>query len=49
MPPFLLKLRFGEGAAILTTGQRVLPRRTEASGYYFRHGQVQEALANLLA
>lgn len=44
VPPILLKLRFGEGAAVLTTGQRVLPSRTEATGYFFHHGQIEEAL-----
>ena len=43
VPLILLKLRFGEGAAVLTTGQLVLPSRTEATGYFFHHGQIEEA------
>lgn len=49
VPPLLLELRFGEGAAILTAGQRVIPRRTVAAGYQFQYGQIDDALANLLA
>ena len=49
VPPFVLKLRFGEGAEILTMGQRVLPQRTEALGYRFRQGQIEHALVELFA
>ena len=49
VPPLLLGLRFGEGAAILTSGQRVVPRRIVASGYQFQYEQIDDALANLLA
>ena len=48
VPPLLLKMRFGDGAAILTMGQRVIPRRTAASGYQFQYGQIDEALTDLL-
>jgi uncharacterized protein (TIGR01777 family) len=47
-PAFALKLRFGEVADVLTTGQRVLPRKAQALGYTFLfpeiHGALQDAL-----
>ena len=39
---------FGEGAATITEGQRVLPERTLATGYVFRHPDLDEALHSLL-
>lgn len=49
VPPFMLKLRFGEVAEILTTGQRVLPAKALALGYQFKFPEIDGALANLLA
>ena len=40
---------FGEGAMMLNEGQRAIPQRTLASGYVFRHPQLDEALSSLLA
>ena len=48
VPPFVFRLQLGEGASVLTGGQRVLPRRTEALGYRFRFRDVDAALADLL-
>jgi hypothetical protein len=39
----------GEGAIIVNEGQRVLPQRTLATGYIFRHPDLAEALSSLLA
>lgn len=47
-PAFALKLVFGEGASVLTEGQRVLPEATLAAGYAFRHPEIGEACASLL-
>jgi uncharacterized protein (TIGR01777 family) len=47
-PDALLRLALGDVAEILTTGQRVLPRRAEALGYVFRFPTVAAALADLL-
>lgn len=47
VPAFALRLLFGEGAGFLVTGQRVLPKRTEASGYSFKYPTAEEALADL--
>ena len=48
-PPFMLKLRFGEVADILTTGQRVIPAKALALGYQFKFPDIDGALKNLLA
>jgi uncharacterized protein (TIGR01777 family) len=48
VPELLLKMVFGEGAIILTEGQRVLPERTLASGYRFRYPELEPALRSLL-
>jgi uncharacterized protein (TIGR01777 family) len=46
-PEFALKLLFGEGASILTEGQRVLPASTLAAGYAFRFPEIAGACADL--
>lgn len=48
VPAFGLKLVFGEGASVLTEGQRVLPEATLAAGYAFRHPEIGEACAGLV-
>jgi hypothetical protein len=48
-PAFATKLLMGEGAIIVNEGQRVLPQRTLATGYIFRHPDLAEALSSLLA
>lgn len=48
VPAFALRALFGEGALILTEGQRVLPERTLASGYHFRYPELDPALRSLL-
>lgn len=49
VPAFALKLRFGEVADLLTTGQRVLPKRALALGYRFQFPEVDSALRDVLA
>jgi uncharacterized protein (TIGR01777 family) len=46
VPAFALHLIFGEGASILTTGQRVLPERTLSLGYEFAYPQIADALVS---
>ncbi len=48
VPAFAGRVLFGEGAMMLNEGQRVVPQRTLASGYVFRHPELGEALASLL-
>jgi uncharacterized protein (TIGR01777 family) len=47
-PEFALKLAFGEGAYIVTEGQRVLPAATLAAGYAFRYPEIAAACASLV-
>jgi len=49
VPSFALRTLFGEGANILTTGQRVLPERTLSLGYKFHYPQLAPALCTLSA
>ena len=50
VPPIALRLAFGrEAAAMMASGQRVLPARLLASGYRFRYGELEPALRQLLA
>lgn len=49
VPAAVPELLLGEGASILTQGQRVLPERTLASGYQFRYPQLEPALRALLS
>ena len=48
VPAAALRLRFGEGADPLLTGQRVLPRRLQAAGFQWRFADVRSALEDLL-
>jgi uncharacterized protein (TIGR01777 family) len=49
MPAFAARLAFGEMAdALLLASARVVPARLQASGYPFRHPELEEALRHLL-
>lgn len=48
-PEFALKLLFGEGATVVTEGQRVLPEAALAAGFTFRYSTVGEACAALVS
>lgn len=48
VPPFALKLKFGEGASILLSGQEVYPKKLLESGFAFEFSTIQEALEDLL-
>jgi uncharacterized protein len=47
-PEFALRALLGEGANMLLSGQRVLPKRTQELGYRFEFPELRGALANLL-
>ncbi|MBI3468406.1 MAG: TIGR01777 family protein [Planctomycetes bacterium] len=49
VPGFMLRLQFGQVAEIITSGQRVLPKRTVELGYQFRYPTIDAALVDLLA
>jgi uncharacterized protein (TIGR01777 family) len=48
-PGFALRLLLGEAAGVVTTGQRVLPKKALALGYAFRYSTVDAALAQLFS
>jgi uncharacterized protein (TIGR01777 family) len=49
VPDFAIKGMLGEGASVVTTGQRVIPERTLGELHYeFRFPQLADALQNLL-
>lgn len=47
-PAFALKLMLGEVADVLTTGQRVVPKRPLGFGYQFKFPHIDAALQNVL-
>jgi hypothetical protein len=47
IPEFTMNLAFGEGAVVVTKGQRVLPERTSAQGYTFRYPEIEAAFAQI--
>jgi hypothetical protein len=48
VPAFVLYLLFGEGAQILTSGQKAYPKRLQEAGYTFQFGHLRTALKNCL-
>jgi uncharacterized protein (TIGR01777 family) len=48
VPPFALRLLYGEMSEIVTTGQRVVPRRLLALGFRFHHPELEPALREVL-
>lgn len=49
VPSFALRILFGEAAATLTGGQKVVPMRLEKQGFRFEFPEINQALANLVA
>jgi uncharacterized protein (TIGR01777 family) len=47
-PAFALRMMLGEVADVITTGQRVAPKKAVESGYEFRFPTVEKALDDLL-
>ncbi|WP_210395403.1 TIGR01777 family oxidoreductase [Motiliproteus sediminis] len=48
VPPLMLKLILGEGATLLTEGQRVVPARLLEAGFEFRYPELKPALQSIL-
>jgi len=48
-PAFAIELAMGEAASIITTGQRVYPRRAVELGYEFQRARLVPALESILA
>lgn len=49
VPAFILRLKFGEGAQILTEGQAVYPQRLVESGFAFKFSEINEAVKNCIS
>jgi len=49
VPEFVLRLLFGEGAQVLTSGQRVLPQRLLERGFSFDFPSIEAAVVDCLA
>ena len=49
VPGIALRALYGEMAAIVTTGARVMPAKALVLGYRFRHPELDEALRSALA
>jgi uncharacterized protein (TIGR01777 family) len=48
-PAFALRLMLGQVADVVTTGQRVLPKKAQALGYQFQFPTIDGALSDLFA
>lgn len=48
VPAFVLKLIYGEGGEVMTSGQCVTSKRLEGEGYQFDYPQLREALEQIL-
>jgi uncharacterized protein (TIGR01777 family) len=49
MPKFMLRLILGQVASLVTTGQRVLPRKALELGYEFKFPEIDGAMKDVLA
>lgn len=48
LPSWILKGIYGEGAQVMTQGQRILTKRLHASGFEYKYPSLDSSLANLL-
>ncbi len=48
VPALVLRLRYGEMAEVVTTGQRALPARLGDAGYAFRYPELEPALRDVM-
>ncbi len=48
VPEFALKLIFGEGAKVLTDGQKVIPKRLIEAGFEFKFQTIEETIDSLV-
>ena len=49
VPELLLKLAYGEGAEVMTSGQQVVSERLPESGFHFRHASLDSAVAEIVS
>lgn len=48
IPTFALKLIFGEGAQVVSSGQHVVPKRLLESGFVFKYDTIEKALSEVV-
>ncbi|MFM7368735.1 MAG: DUF1731 domain-containing protein, partial [Sphaerospermopsis kisseleviana] len=48
VPGFALDALLGDGAIVVLEGQKVLPQRTQASGFNYQYPNLQSALMQIL-
>lgn len=48
VPDFVLEILLGDGAIVVLEGQRVLPKKTQASGFSFQYPDLKPALAEIV-
>ncbi len=48
VPEFVLNLIFGEGAKVLTDGQKVVPQRLLECGFQFKHKDIKSAIEDIV-
>jgi NAD dependent epimerase/dehydratase family enzyme len=48
VPGFAMKLLLGEMADMITTGQRVIPKKAEELGYKFKFPTSEQAIKQIL-
>jgi len=48
VPSFILNIMLGELATLMTTGQRVVPKKALSAGYQFQYPQLDSALRDIL-
>jgi uncharacterized protein len=49
VPDFAIEALLGDGAVVVLKGQKVLPERTQASGFTFKYDQAKAALQNIVS
>jgi uncharacterized protein (TIGR01777 family) len=49
VPELLLKLAYGEGAEVMTSGQQVVSERLPESGFRFRYPELDSALGEIVS
>ena len=49
IPKFVLQMQLGEGAQVLMSGQRVIPKRLIDSGFAFRFTDIEEAVRDCVS
>ncbi|MCX7914274.1 MAG: TIGR01777 family oxidoreductase [Thermodesulfovibrionales bacterium] len=48
IPLIALKLKFGDGAIVIASGQKVIPKRLLESGFHFQFETIEEALKDII-